>query len=331
MVGPTARPTIAFDRVAGPSPVRHPHRRRAPLRHPHLPQGKTTFEPRSAFTTHTFTDNAGVDHDYLLADRNVRIRWVDKNKKRRLFACRQITRLDPATATNPDHPSRTDPDPALIAHAMFEMAARDFFRYMRAHYGLDALDAYDTVGDNPERLVTNPARKQADKQVAAAPPNSPPLRPPKAEPRSTEASADQKTRRRVPAAQAHIDHSPPPPATPPPRSASATSAPTPPDSTPNATHPRRRTHRHLQRRVRPRPNAHHPLPAQQRRSPQPHPRNRPHRRRLQIPAPNSHPHPPPLPPRRTRALQALCHDLNQTDTTYPGTNLTLRYSTHPHP
>jgi hypothetical protein len=31
-------------------------------------------------------------------------------------------------------------------------------------------------------------------------------------------------------------------------------------------------------------------------------------------------------PRRTRAIAALCQDLNTTNTIYPGTTLTLRYS-----
>ena len=31
-------------------------------------------------------------------------------------------------------------------------------------------------------------------------------------------------------------------------------------------------------------------------------------------------------PHRTRAIQALCQQLNQTDTCFPGTNLRLRYA-----
>ena len=39
----------------------------------------------------------------------------------------------------------------------------------------------------------------------------------------------------------------------------------------------------------------------------------------------------PLPtPRHTAAIAELCQALNDTNTTYPGTNLTLRYSTKPH-
>ena len=36
-------------------------------------------------------------------------------------------------------------------------------------------------------------------------------------------------------------------------------------------------------------------------------------------------------PRRTRALAALCDQLNQAASHYPGTNLVLRYQVKPHP
>ena len=36
-------------------------------------------------------------------------------------------------------------------------------------------------------------------------------------------------------------------------------------------------------------------------------------------------------PRRTRALAALCDQLNQTETPYPGTSLVLRYSVNQPP
>ena len=36
-------------------------------------------------------------------------------------------------------------------------------------------------------------------------------------------------------------------------------------------------------------------------------------------------------PRRTQALAALCHQLNQAQACYPGTDLVLRYEVKPHP
>ena len=73
----------------------------------------------------------------------------DAGKRR--FACRQITRLDPATGHQTQIlTTRPDPDPAPVAHAMFNRWSQEnFFRYMRAHYGLDALDSYATVDRRP--------------------------------------------------------------------------------------------------------------------------------------------------------------------------------------
>lgn len=51
---------------------------------------------------------------------------------------------------------------AVVAHAMFSRWRQEnFFRYLRAHYGLDALDSYATVADDLERSVPNPTKKTA--------------------------------------------------------------------------------------------------------------------------------------------------------------------------
>ncbi len=92
----------------------------------------------------------------------------DKNKKR--FGCRQITRLDPVTGHQTQIVTTlTDTDPAPIAYAMFNRWSQEnFFRYMRAHYGLDALDSYTTTPDDPDRSTPNPARRAADQELRAA-------------------------------------------------------------------------------------------------------------------------------------------------------------------
>ena len=36
-------------------------------------------------------------------------------------------------------------------------------------------------------------------------------------------------------------------------------------------------------------------------------------------------------PRRTRALAAICEQLNDTETCYPGTDLVMHYTVKPHP
>ncbi|HLI44787.1 MAG TPA: helix-turn-helix domain-containing protein [Acidimicrobiales bacterium] len=166
LVGNDARPTICFDRggwspklfkelsVAGFHLLTY---RKAPLHD----------EPRTSFSLHVFSDDRGKRHEYWLADRQVAISYA--NKRRRLVL-RQITRLDPKTGHQTQIlTTRDDEDPALLAHLMFSRwREENFFRYMRAHFGLDALDSYATATEDPERLVANPTRKQADKELAAA-------------------------------------------------------------------------------------------------------------------------------------------------------------------
>jgi len=165
LVGEAARPTICFDRggwsprlfkelvVAGFDILTY--RKNPPN------------EPAGAFRPYTHTDAKGHEHHYLLADRAVSIAY---DAKKHRFACRQITRLDPATGHQTQIlTTRTDEDPALIAHLMFSRWSQEnFFRYMRAHYGLDALDTYATDDDDPTRMVLNPARREADRTLAEA-------------------------------------------------------------------------------------------------------------------------------------------------------------------
>jgi prepilin-type processing-associated H-X9-DG protein len=168
LVGPERRPTIAFDR-GGWSPGLFAELSAAGFDILTYRKGPKALEPRRAFRRHVFVDSAGRRHDYLLADRRVRIAYKDKGRGR-YFACRQITRLDPQSGHQTQVlTTRTDADPAPIAHAMFSRWRQEnFFRYMRAHYGLDALDAYATSGDDPTRLVPNPARRDADRRVREA-------------------------------------------------------------------------------------------------------------------------------------------------------------------
>ncbi len=166
LVGPDARPTIAFDR-GGWSPKLFAELRLAGFHILTYRKGPAPAEPRSAFAAHRFTDDAGHPHDYLLADREVRISY-DSGKRR--FACRQITRLDPAAGHQTQVlTTRDDPDPASVAYAMFHRWSQEnFFRYMRAHYGLDALDSYATADDDPARMTPNPARRGADRELRDA-------------------------------------------------------------------------------------------------------------------------------------------------------------------
>ena len=105
----------------------------------------------------------------------------------------------------------------------------------------------------------------------------------------------------------------------------------------NQTHPPRHPHRRVQHRAITGPRDRHRDRFRPRRRRSPHPD--PHRTALAgsgdivpDPATNTlHIRLDPLPtPRHTVAIAELCQALNDTNTTYPGTQLTLRYSTKPH-
>ncbi len=168
LVGPDTRPTIAFDR-GGWSPVLFTELVAAGFDILTYRKGRKAPEPRSAFAPHRFTDELGRTHEYLLADRQVRIAYKHKGKSR-YFACRQIVRLDPTSGHQTQIlTTRTDDDPAVIAHAMFSRwRIENFFRYGRAHYALDGLDSYAKIDDDLTRLVPNPARRAAKAAVEEA-------------------------------------------------------------------------------------------------------------------------------------------------------------------
>jgi transposase len=167
LVGPERRPTISFDR-GGWSPKTFAALAGGGFDVLTYRKGPVAVEPRRAFAAHTHTDETGREHRYLLADRRVRIGYRD-GTRRRFFACRQITRLDPDTG-HQTHIVTTRRDAAgLVAHARFSRWRQEnFFRYLRAHYSLDALDSYATVADDLHRTVPNPAKKPASARAGDA-------------------------------------------------------------------------------------------------------------------------------------------------------------------
>ena len=166
LVGENARPTICFDR-GGWSPKLFAQLNEAGFDVLTYRKAPPSSEPRAAFSPYRFVDELGRAHDYVLADRRVRLAY---DNQRRRFSYRQITRLDEASGHQTQIvTTRQDSDPALLAHAMFSRWRQEnFFRYQRAHFGLDALDAYETHPDDPTRLVANPARRDAERATRQA-------------------------------------------------------------------------------------------------------------------------------------------------------------------
>jgi len=157
LVGPKAKPTIVFDR-GGWSPRLFAELVEAGFDIATYRKGIKPVEATSAFAEHHHLDESGRRHEYLLADRAVRIPY---DAKRRYFACRQITRLKDGHQTQV-LTTRSDPDPAPLAHAMFSRWRQEnFFRYMREHFALDGLDSYAKVVDDLARTVPNPEKKKA--------------------------------------------------------------------------------------------------------------------------------------------------------------------------
>jgi hypothetical protein len=132
-------------------------------------KGTVRPEPASAFTEHLWVDEGGVTHRWELADRTVRIRLSAKAAKahgRKTLRLRQIVRRSPNGHQTPILTSRFDLSAAEIAARMFNRWCQEnYFRYGRAHFALDALDSYAIVDDDPDRSVPNPAKRHARRKI----------------------------------------------------------------------------------------------------------------------------------------------------------------------
>jgi hypothetical protein len=99
---------------------------------------------------------------YLLADQGVRLL---KGKLR----LRQVTRLGDDGHQTPILTSRRDLSAAEVAHRMFERWRQEnFFKYLCEEYALDALADYAVVPDNPLRDVPNPHWAELDAKLRRA-------------------------------------------------------------------------------------------------------------------------------------------------------------------
>jgi hypothetical protein len=99
---------------------------------------------------------------YLLHDQPVRF----LNGKLRL---RQVTRLTDSGHQTPVLTSRWDLRDIVVAFRMFERWRQEnFFKYLRQEFFIDALADYEVEPDNPARLIPNPARKKIEKELHSA-------------------------------------------------------------------------------------------------------------------------------------------------------------------
>jgi prepilin-type processing-associated H-X9-DG protein len=165
LVGPGARPVICFDR-GGWSPALFAELVKMGFDVLTYRKGPLRPEPRAGFRTYQVEDRWGHEAEYLLADRSVRIYY---DERRHYFTCRQVTRLDLASGHRAQVlTTRASFGTAEVAQAMFNRwREEDLFRFMRPR-GLDAMDSYAKVPDDPDRMVPNPAKARMKKKLASA-------------------------------------------------------------------------------------------------------------------------------------------------------------------
>ncbi|NUN92449.1 MAG: transposase [Verrucomicrobiae bacterium] len=124
-------------------------------------KGRWRKVSRRLFKKHRATLD-GREVAYPLADQAVRLL---KGKLR----LRQVTRLGENGHQTPVLSSRRDLPALKLAYRMFERWRQEnFFKYLREEYALDALADYSVVTDDPRREVPNPAWVAADAKLRQA-------------------------------------------------------------------------------------------------------------------------------------------------------------------
>ena len=124
-------------------------------------KGRYRHIPRKRFQP-CRTRREGRMISYVLADQEVRL----LQGKLRL---RQVTRLMENGHQTPILTSRRDLPAAQVAYRMFDRWRQEnFFKYLREEYALDALVEYATVPDDPTREVPNPAWTALEVQLRQA-------------------------------------------------------------------------------------------------------------------------------------------------------------------
>ena len=129
--------------------------------------------PAGQFTTIACADDRGREHKYDLADTMVTLRISDGPRKGQTVSLRQVSRRVPARGggTRQIHAltSRTDlPAGEVCWRLTSRWREENYFRYARTHFALDALDSHAATPDDPDRKVPNPAKKTAAAQVRRA-------------------------------------------------------------------------------------------------------------------------------------------------------------------
>jgi prepilin-type processing-associated H-X9-DG protein len=169
MVGDDRRVLVGFDR-GGWSPTLFADLDAAGFDTLTWRKGVTPDIAEEDFAEHSHIDEHGRTHTWALADTEVTLDIGDGPRKGEMFAMRQISLHDTAR-TRQMHILTTRRDlPA--AEIRYRMGSRwrqeNHYRYARIHFDLDSHDTYRAADDDPTRMVPNPAKKTAFQKVEKA-------------------------------------------------------------------------------------------------------------------------------------------------------------------
>jgi transposase len=129
-------------------------------------KGRSPLLAKSHFSRHEATIE-GRKVDYRLADKGIYVEYGPRRKRKRLHL-RQVTRLQDGHQTQ-IVTSRNDLPAIEVAYRMFERWRQEnFFKYLREEYALDALVDYSVDPANPDRSAPNPERKALNAQLRKA-------------------------------------------------------------------------------------------------------------------------------------------------------------------
>ena len=173
ITGPDAKPVLCFDR-GGWSPDLFAHVTAAGfdlLTYRKAEAGKDIPAiSGSEFTTMTWTGDDGRERGYDLAETSISLPVASGEHKGEVLTLRQVTRRDKDRQVHilTSRDAALLPAPAVIWRMTCRWREENYFRYARAHFALDALDSYAVTPDDPGRRVPNPAKKTASAAVTAA-------------------------------------------------------------------------------------------------------------------------------------------------------------------
>lgn len=173
LIGPGRRCTVVFDR-GGYSPQVFAEILAAGFEVLTYYKGAWARSPLDAFTTLDFTAPDSTTHHYELAERVISLPVAGQRATAdtpgtpaSAVTLRLIVRRSPDGHQTPILTSRTDLTPAQVAYRMSNRWRQEnYFKYAREHFALDALDSYADHPDDLTRAVPNPAKARAKDHVA---------------------------------------------------------------------------------------------------------------------------------------------------------------------